>query len=149
VNLTIIVGIYLAYRRVCILLISPLGGYIADKWGSDNTYLAAYWLTILGLLLIAIGQSKTGIIAVFAFNSITAALGPKNAMDNAKNYLKEVAINSTWADVGAALGTLAGGLTLFAFNPTVVIIIATFVLTLACIYHAKQPGFNKAYYKWK
>jgi MFS family permease len=149
-DMTLLAGMFLAYRRVCVVVISPLGGLAADKFGVEKVYLAGYLLTIFGFVLIVLDASGAGILIVFTFNSVTAALGPKNAMKGATNFLKDVAINSTWADIGAAFGTLAGGFILFAHSPVAAIIIATFVLTVAYAYHIETTKFQtKELLKWK
>lgn len=149
-NLTILAGVILAFRRVCTLLIAPIGGFIADRWGAEKTYLAAYLLTAAGLMVIATGYPMVGIIVVFMFNSITAALGPGNVTGASENYLKDIAANNTWADIGAALGTFTGGFILYSFSPSVVILIATFVLLIACTHHIRITRFQlNDLLKWK
>ncbi len=150
VALTAIAGVYLAYRRICTVFISPFGGMFADKFGLDKIYLTSLFLTIAGLFLIAIGFAKTGIIVAFTFNSITAALAPGTAVEGAANHLKAVAANSTWSDIGAATGALIAGSFLLSSHLNSIFFIATFVLLVACIFHIKTTNFQpRELLKWK
>jgi DHA1 family multidrug resistance protein-like MFS transporter len=150
INLTAIAGVYLAYRRLCTVFISPFGGILSDKWGLEKAYLASLFFTIAGLLLITMGLTRTGIITAFTFNSVTAALSPGNAVAGSSNRLKAVATNSTWSDIGAATGTLIAGSFLLFTNLQFIFFIATFVLFGACIIHIKTINFQtKELIKWK
>lgn len=142
IALSAIAGMYLAYRRICTVFISPFGGIFADKFGLNKVYLTTLFLSASGLLLIAIGFTKTGIITAFTFNSITAALAPSNAIDRAANHLKAVAENSTWSDIGAATGALIAGSFLVSTHLNSVFFIATFALFVACIFHIKTTNFQ-------
>lgn len=149
-TLTTIAGIYLAYRRLCAVFISPFGGILADKWGIGKVYLISILYTIAGFLLIATGFIKTGILTAFTFNSITGALSPGNAAAGASNQLKAVAANSTWSDIGAAIGTLIAGSFLLSKHPGFLFLIMTIVLLLALIFHIKnkQP-YTVGSLEWK
>ena len=150
VTLTAVAGIYLAYRRICTVFISPFGGILADKFGLDKVYLTSLFLTIAGLFFIAIGFTKTGIITAFTFNSITAALAPGNAIGGVANHLKAIATNSTWSDIGAATGALIAGSFLLSPYLNSIFFIATFVLLVAFIFHIKTTSFQTGgLLKWK
>jgi len=135
-------GIYLAYRRICTVFVSPFGGMFADRFGLDKVYLASLFLTVAGLFFIAIGFIKTGIVTAFTFNSITSALTPGNAIAGVSNRIKAIAINSTWNDIGAATGALMAGFFLFSANFHSIFFIAVFVLLIACGFHLKTIVFQ-------
>ena len=134
-------GIYLAYRRICIVFISALGGIFADKFGLNNVYLTALFFTLAGLFLIAVGFTKTGIITAFTFNSINTALAPGNGIMSESNHLKIIAENSTWNDMGAAIGSLVASSLLLSTYLNSIFFIATFVLFGAVIFHIKTTNF--------
>jgi MFS family permease len=136
-GLTALAGFYLAYRRICTVFISPFGGMLADKWGMDKVYITASFMTVAGLLLIATGFTKTGIITAFSFNSISNAVAHGNAVNGVVNHLKAVAANSTWSDIGAATGALMAGSFLVAVHLTSIYVIGSIGLLLACIFHIK------------
>ena len=143
--LSVLAGVYLAYRRICTVIISPFGGALADRFGIDKIYVLSVFFTLTGLFFIAIGFTKTGILLSFSSNSITGALAPGNAVSGAKSHLKAVAANSTWSDIGAAGGALIAGSFLLSSQVTSMFFIATFALAAACIFHIKKQNGNKKY----
>lgn len=138
VSFTALAGIYLAYRRVCTVFISPFGGHFADKFGLNMVYLTSLFVTVIGLFLIAADFTRTGILIAFTFNNITAALAPANAIGGNANHLKAVAINSTWSDIGAGSGALIAGSLLVASQLNNVFLIATFILLVACFFYIRS-----------
>jgi MFS transporter, DHA1 family, multidrug resistance protein len=150
IELTAIAATYLAYRRICTVIISPFGGILADKFGLEKVFIISLVFTIAGLFFIAIGFIKSGIIVAFTFNSITTALAPGHVVEGAENRLKTVAINSTWSDIGAATGALVAGSFFHIIHLKNMFFIATFALCLACIFHAKIIKFQTIeLLKWK
>jgi hypothetical protein len=111
---------------------------LADKWGIDRIYFMSLLFTVTGLLLIATGFIKTGIITTFTFYSILNALSPGNAAAGAANHLKALASNNTWNDMGAAAGVLLAGSFLkftsfsstFFFATFIYLLFASFIVKL-------------------
>ncbi|WP_366788776.1 MFS transporter [uncultured Flavobacterium sp.] len=134
-------GLYLVFRKLCTIVISPLAGLSADRFGLEKVYLLSLVLTGAATLLIALGFTQTGIVAAFAFNSVTAALGPGGAAGT-PDELKVISANSTWNDIGAALGALLGGTLLLSGELNYIFIIATFVLLAACLHHIKKTNYK-------
>ena len=64
----------------------------------------------LGLIVLTFGWIGTGAVIVFTFYSISSAITPGSASKTNSHSLAAVAENATWRDIGAALGTLLGGL---------------------------------------
>jgi DHA1 family multidrug resistance protein-like MFS transporter len=150
-----IAGIYLAFRRICTVVVSPVGGILADKWGIDKVYLISIFLTISGFLLIAVGLTKTGIIIAFMFNSVTASLAPGTVVADAIHHtvahpLKVVAENNTWSDIGAATGTFIAGSLLPSTHIIPMFFIASVLLLAACRIHIRATQFQmKGFLQWK
>jgi DHA1 family multidrug resistance protein-like MFS transporter len=107
---TALAAFYLGYRRVCSVVLSPAGGWIADKIGLDRVFNISVACVILGLIVLAFGWIGAGAVIVFTFYSINSAITPGSASKTNSHSLAGVAENSTWRDIGAALGTLIGGL---------------------------------------
>ena len=126
---------YLAFRRICIIIISPPAGLLADRWDIEKVFLSAIVLSISALLFIAFDFTKTGIVLAFIANSISSALAPAASLTETGNRLKEVAANTTWRDFGAALGALGGGFLISFHNTILVFFIATFILSMALVIH--------------
>lgn len=136
-SLTVLAGLYLAYRRICSIFISPFGGVLADIWGIGRVYITSLFLTAAGMLLIATGFIKAGIITTFTFYSILSALSPGNAAAGVVNKLKAVASNNTWSDMGAAAGVLLAGSFLELTSISGTFFLATFIVLAACIIYGK------------
>jgi MFS family permease len=109
---SILTASYLGYRRVCLIAFSPFGGWMADRYGLERIFLTSFVMVFAGLLLLIAGWIEAGAIIVFAFYSVLSALTPGAASSKSTYVLEAVSENATWRDIGAALGTLVGGLLL-------------------------------------
>ena len=109
---SILAASYLGYRRVCLITFSPFGGWIADKYGLERVFVLSFAMVLTGMLFLTAGWIEVGAVIVFAFYSILSALTPGAASATGSHALDSVSENATWRDIGAAFGTLAGGLML-------------------------------------
>lgn len=128
---------YLAYRRICFIFFSPVGGVIADKVGVDRVFNASLLLICIGFVFLLIGWSGIGLVMIFTFNSVNSSIGPAAASHNRKDKLNAVSTNATWRDIGAATGTLAGGLLLGSSIFLEAFLIVTFILVVFLIINLK------------
>jgi predicted MFS family arabinose efflux permease len=125
---TTLAAFYLGYRRVCLVALSPAAGWIADRVGLDRVFNASIVLVVLGLIVIVFGWIGTGALIVFTFYSINAAVAPGSATQADSHSLAAVAENATWRDIGAAVGTLIGGLLISSQHISTILSIAIVVL---------------------
>src|SRR5690606_854016 len=109
-------AMYIGYRRLSNVFISPIAGRIADKLGIEKVFLISILFTIASVILIVSGFPGLGIVLTFTFQSVSSALSPGEAAGNPGSRLKAIATNTTWRDLGAAAGALLGGLLLGANN---------------------------------
>lgn len=119
---------YLAYRRICFIFLSPVSGAIAERLGFTTVFLLTMLMIVAGLILLLNGWIATGLVLIFAFNSVNSTIAPGVAAEKETDKLRAVAANASWRDIGAAGGALAGGLLLpgrFLFGSFA---IATFIL---------------------
>ncbi len=133
-----LIAFYLAFRRISILVISPAGGYLADKMGLNRVFIWAMMLGILSLLLIGSGFVSAGIMGCFLANSVSSALAPGTLSGDTKSRLHELAVNVTWRDLGAAFGALTGGFLPGSDALQSFFLIATFVLALALLFYYRS-----------
>jgi len=119
---------YLVYRRICFILFSPISGAIADRIGFAKIFNGSVLLIIAGLILLLMGWEMIGLIIIFTFNSVNSTMAPGRVSEKQADKIKAVATNATWRDIGAATGTLTGGLLLPGSLLREVFIIATFIL---------------------
>jgi MFS family permease len=105
--ITAMAATYLAYRRICAVVLSPLCGGIADRFGYRPIYTTSILLIISGLLLLLTGWSTAGLLVIFTFNSIITTIAP-GMVAHQVDKLAGAATNATWRDMGMAAGTVAG-----------------------------------------
>lgn len=147
---TLMAAFYLGYRRVCLVLFSPLSGWIADRIGLNIIFNVSLFMMLVGLFVLALGWIEIGAILTFTFYSIHAAVVPGYVSAQHDHPLASVAENATWRDMGAALGTLAGGLLLSSNYLNYVFNIVVFSLALLFLFQmgTVQRAF-KFLYLWK
>jgi len=131
---TALAALYLGYRRVCLVVFSVAGGWVADRLGLHKVFNISLALVILGLIVLIAGYIAIGAVVVFTFYSINAAITPGAVLMQRENSLGRVAQNATWRDIGAAIGTLTGGLLIGSSHITMVLssaVVGLFILLLA------------------
>jgi predicted MFS family arabinose efflux permease len=150
VSATTMAALYLGYRRVCLVLFSPAGGWMADKIGLSTMFNVSLTFVIAGLVMLSFGWIEAGAIIIFTFYSIHAAITPGNASYQQSHAISAVSVNATWRDIGAAVGTLAGGVLLTSDYLTTILIIAIFSLVLLLLIHLGTVQKSlKLLYLWK
>lgn len=147
---TSLAAFYLAYRRICLVTLSPAGGWVADRIGLDRVFSISMGLVTIGLIAIVAGWIGTGAVIVFTFYSINSAVTPGSASSGKSHSLAAVAENATWRDVGAAVGTLLGGLLISSQYLNTVMLVSVFALIILLFIHFGRAGrVTKLFYLWK
>ena len=124
---------YLAFRRVCFILFSPISGIVAERTGFVKVFNFSFLMIIVGLIFLLLSWVAAGLIIIFTFNSIYNTITPGCAANTAPDKIKAVSINSSWWDIGAAAGALTGGALLSGSLLFETFAIATFILVLLFI----------------
>ena len=132
---TVLAAFYLGYRRVCLILLSPVGGWIADRVGLDRVFSMSMILIMMGLLIVLSGWVATGVSVIFTFYSVNVAVTPGLISQRHNKSLAAVAENATWRDIGAAVGALAGGWLITSSLIHIAIISATLMLGFFLLIH--------------
>jgi predicted MFS family arabinose efflux permease len=147
---SILAASYLGYRRICLIAFSPFGGWIADKYGLEKVFSLSMVMVLTGLIFLTAGMIELGAIILFAFYSVLSALTPGAASTKGQHALDAVSENATWRDIGAALGTLVGGLLLESdFIPSF-LLGGTILMGMLFIYYAGLMGKTTKYLStWK
>jgi MFS family permease len=147
---TTLAAFYLGYRRICLVTLTPAGGWIGDTFGLDKVFNVSILLVVVGLLAIVSGWIAMGSVIVFTFYGINAAITPGTVSKNQPNTLVAVAENSTWKDIGAALGTLLGGILITSPYMMHILIITIFTLLILLLIHlGMAQRAIKFLYAWK
>jgi MFS transporter, DHA1 family, multidrug resistance protein len=150
ITATALAAFYLGYRRICLVILAPAGGWIADKIGLDRVFNASMAFVLIGLLAIVSGWITTGAVIVFTFYSMNVAMTAGSVSRKASHLLAAVAENATWRDIGAALGTLIGGFLLS--SPYLNTILIMGMISLAFLFFIQLRTARKAFnflYVWK
>jgi MFS transporter, DHA1 family, multidrug resistance protein len=147
---TTLAAIYLGYRRLCLVVLSPAGGWLADKFGLEKIFTVSLVLVIAGLFVLVSGNIAVGAVMVFTFYSVNAAISPGTVSKNHPHSLAAVAGNATWRDIGAALGTLVGGLLITSPHLSTILLIFIFGLMILLLVHLRTAEKAlKVLYLWK
>lgn len=129
---------YLAYRRFASILFAPVSGNFADRLGFSRVFHFSLLMIIVGMILLVSGWIAPGLILIFSFSSINSAMAPGAVATGEKDRIRAVSVNATWRDIGAASGTLAGGLLMPGRFLTETFTIAIFILTSLPIIHLRK-----------
>ena len=147
---TTLAAFYLGYRRICLVIFSPGGGWLADRIGINKVFNISIALVLVGLLFLVFGWIATGAVIVFTFYSINAAITPGSASKGQAHSLAAVAENATWRDIGAAIGTLLGGFLISSPYLNHVLVFAIFGLLILLLVHlGTAQRALKTLYLWK
>jgi len=150
VTATTVAAFYLGFRRLCLVALSPAGGWIADRLGLERVFNLSMILVVAGLIFIVGGWIEVGAVIVFAFYSINSAVTPGSASKKNSHSLAGIAENATWRDIGSAVGTLIGGFLITSPHVNNVLIVAIFAMTLLLLIHlGVTQRALKLFYLWK
>ena len=136
-------GSILAGRRLSEMLIAPLAGMIADRFGVRLPLFLAIMLTIAGFGLIGGGLLMLGSIALVISRGALGTLFPAAvARIYPEDKIKALARNQTWRDVGAAAGPLAAGACLAFIRPEIMHIFVASAFILAFTVFVRSSGWR-------
>jgi MFS transporter, DHA1 family, multidrug resistance protein len=147
---TALAAFYLGYRRICLVALSPAGGWLGDRLGLDKLFNVSVSMIVIGLIIMISGWVAIGSVIVFTFYSVNAAVTPGSIAKDPNNPLLSVAENATWRDLGAAIGTLAGGLLIASPYLSITMLITIFGLAFLLLVHmgTARKALN-LFYAWK
>lgn len=149
-NAAVFAAGFLAYRRVGLILLSPLGGWFADRLGLQRVSVFSALFVCAGLVLLAVHWVFAGVVVTFLFSSIQATLGPGGATGHQQERVQAVSENATWRDIGAAFGALAGGFLLTSAYLTEVFLALAIGIFAALIMYLKSLDFHFSHLiSWK
>lgn len=103
-------GVVMALRHVVVLVVSPVGGALADRFGAPRTMLGAALAMTAGFALVPFDLVYVGAVLMLTGRGIIAVVAPLIVARRIKdNVMNAVSANATWADLGAAVGPLLAG----------------------------------------
>ena len=102
-------GLLLAGRRLTKVLLSPVAGNLADRWGMTRLFYGSGLLILGGFITVSLGIYLGGSLAIIIGVGGVMTLAPGVAVQRMPEFrLLAVASVSTWRDMGAAVGALIG-----------------------------------------
>lgn len=128
-------GAALAMRYLAEMLLGPVGGSIAERWGAVRLLVALSIASAVGLALIGGGALWTGAIAIVLLRGLLQPLpAPIAALWNpGESRVPAIARLATWRDIGAGVGPLIAGALLPIVPPAVLYGGAAALLALAAL----------------
>ena len=104
----------LILRRICTLIVSPVGGMIIDWFGSRKILFVSVLCLSTGVVLVVSKFLFTGLILIFVSYPISNAVVTLAAVAGQGNQIRVMNHQTVFKDAGAATGTLFGGFFLFS-----------------------------------
>ena len=103
-------GLLLASRHFIGFAVTPLGGWIGDRFGAERAQQGFGVLTVFGFALVAAGWPIGGALAIVGARAALSALGPVAvARRHGPGAMMALSRQATWLDFGAAVGPLVTG----------------------------------------
>nr|WP_315420941.1 MFS transporter [uncultured Pseudomonas sp.] len=110
----LIAGGLMALRYVSEMLLSPLGGHAAQRFGATSmlllfSFLSALALTAFGSYWVIVGAAAVLVLRALQLPLVTTLVAERNP---GSMRVSALASNAVWRDIGAGLGPLLAGLLL-------------------------------------
>jgi len=103
-------GGVMALRHLVVLIVSPVGGMLADRFGAPRTMLGSALAMTLGFALVPFDLVYVAAVFMLVGRGILAVVSPLIVARTIKgDVMTAVSANATWADLGAATGPLLAG----------------------------------------
>jgi len=119
-------------------------------FGVNTIFIGSLILVISGLFLILTGWISAGVIIVFTFYSIHSTITPAIISTLQFNSLCAVAENATWRDLGAAFGTLLGGVLITSSYLSTFLSVGILILSIPLlVYWGTAQKAIKFFQVWK
>ena len=133
----------LAMRHFGEAIAAPLFGWIADRFGARQVFVAAAVLTMLGFVAVAAGFTVAGALVMLLFRGALASLGPAviaQSLDPDEEPIGHLARMQAWRDFGAACGPLATGFLLTFLSAEIQLAAVAVALAGGLIYWIMTPA---------
>ncbi|MGE0154076.1 MAG: MFS transporter [Reyranellaceae bacterium] len=103
-------GAVMALRHLTVLVVSPVGGLLADRFGARRTMLVSGLAMTAGFALVPFDLVYPAALLMLVGRGIGAVVAPLIVARTMKgDVMTAVSANATWADLGAAVGPLLAG----------------------------------------
>ena len=139
----VVAGVLLALRYAAEIVLSPLGGRMADRWGSERLLVGLSLVTALALLGFGSGWLWSCAAAIVVLRALQLPLlAPIVAHRHpGPDRVRALAARSVWRDIGAGLGPMVAGFLLPVVPSVWIYGAAALMLALAAVACAR-PGLR-------
>lgn len=137
-QVTALVAFYLIVKRLSVLLLAPLAGMLADKFGLYRVFSGAMAGLFLACLFLVFGLITSGVLLAFLSGSVGLSIAPGGSIARSTSVTQSLSINATWRDLGAGIGSLAAGLLISLTDFSPVFALATCVLALCLLFNLNK-----------
>lgn len=138
----LVAGGLLAVRYLSELLLSPLGGRLAQRWGATRMLVGLALLTAAALVAFGCHWLVAGGGLVLVLRALQLPLvGPIVAERNpGQQRVRALAANAVWRDIGAGIGPMLAAVVLPLMAPVWVYALAALALAISALACARRPA---------
>ena len=137
-------GLVMSGRRVMEMIVAPLSGHIADRYGVHKPLLLACLLLVVGLALVGVGWLYAGAAAIILGRGALGTLIPAAvALFATGPIMGPMARNLTWRDIGAAAGPLITGFLLGVTTPELLHLLVSVVFLVTLLWLMASPQWRQ------
>jgi MFS family permease len=110
-------GLLIGLRYAAALVVSPIGGWLADRFGAERLQVICGALFAAGYALVALGFYATGGVVIVTARAVLAVLANVVvAQRYGAGSMTPLSRLSTWTDFGGAIGPMLVGLLIPVFG---------------------------------
>ncbi len=132
-------GLILAGQRLVKVVLSPIAGNLADRWGMTRLFYGSGILVALGFAIAGSGLYLPGSLGIIIGVGGVMTLAPGIAVQRQPQYrLLAVASVSTWRDMGAAIGALIGPIAVVSLGISAVYLGVAGIVFLGILFDLSQ-----------
>ncbi len=137
----IIAALLLALRYGAEIVLSPLGGRLADHWGAERLLVGLTLITSLALVGFGLGWLWSCAAAIVVLRALQLPLLPPIVAHRhpGPDRVRALAARAVWRDIGAGLGPIAAGLLLPVLSPLWIYGLSAALLAAAGLACARPP----------
>lgn len=137
----VVAGVLLALRYLAEIVLSPLGGQLAERLGAERMLVVLSLLTAAMLAGFGGGWLWSCAAAIVVLRALQLPLLPPIVArrNPGPGRVQALAARSVWRDIGAGTGPLLAGLLLPVASPAWIYGVAAALLALAALACARQP----------
>lgn len=131
----IVAGVLMALRYLAEILLSPVGGHMAERWGAERLLVGLSLVTAIALVGFGLGWLWGCAALIVVLRALQLPLMPTIVARRTPGpeRVQALAARSVWRDIGAGTGPLLAGLLLPVASPAWIYGVAALLLALAAL----------------